>query len=104
MNPSGIEPLDLKVLVRPDLAETKTAGGIIIPDATADRQKFAVLKATLIAVGDNAFKEWGYGNAPKTGSRILMAQYAGARVKGQDGEEYILMNDEDVVALLKEEK
>lgn len=104
MNASGIEPLDLKVLVRPDSAETKTAGGIIIPDATADRQKFAVLKATLIESGSNAFKEWGVGNAPKAGSRILMAQYAGARVKGQDGEEYILMNDEDVVALLKEEK
>ncbi len=104
MNPSGIEPLDLKVLVRPDSAETKTAGGIIIPDATADRQKFAVLRATLIESGANAFKEWGLGNAPAPGSRILMAQYAGARVKGQDGEEYILMNDEDVVAILKEEK
>lgn len=103
MNPSGIEPLDLKVLVRPDTAETKTKGGIIIPDSTADRQKFAVTKATLTAVGDNAFKEWGLGNAPAAGSRILMAQYAGARVKGLDGQEYILMNDEDVLAIIKEE-
>lgn len=103
MNSSGIEPLDLKVLVLPDKAETKTAGGIYIPDATADRQKFAVVKATLIEVGSNAFKEWGVGNAPKAGSRILMAQYAGARVKGRDEEDYVLMNDEDVIAILKEE-
>lgn len=104
MNSSGIEPLDLKVLVRPDTADKVSAGGIIIPDATADRQKFAVVKATLIEAGSNAFKEWGVGNAPKTGSRILMAQYAGARVKGQDGEDYVLMNDEDCIALIQEEK
>lgn len=104
MNSSGIEPLDLKVLVRPDTAEEVTKGGIIIPDTTKDRQKFAVVKATLIQSGSNAFKEWGIGNAPAAGSRILMAQYAGARVKGQDGEEYVLMNDEDVIALLKEDQ
>lgn len=100
MNASGIEPLDLKVLVRPDSAEKVTKGGIIVPDSTADRQKFAVVKADLIAVGSNAFKEWGIGNAPAAGSRILMAQYAGARVKGADGEDYVLMNDEDCIALL----
>lgn len=104
MNSSGIEPLDLKVLVRPDKAEERTKGGIIIPDETKDRQKFAVVKATLIASGSNAFKEWGLGNSPAPGARILMAQYAGARVKGQDAEEYVLMNDEDVIALIKEEQ
>ena len=104
MNSSGIEPLDLKVLVRPDTAEEVTKGGIIIPDNTRDKNKFAVTKATLIASGDNAFKEWGIGKAPAVGSRILMAQYAGARVKGRDGQEYILMNDEDVLATIKEEQ
>ena len=104
MNSSGIKPLDLKVLVLPDAADETTKGGIIIPDSTKDRQKFAVVKAQLIEVGDNAFKEWGVGNAPAAGLRILMAQYAGARVKGQDDREYVLMNDEDVIALIEEEK
>ena len=109
MNPSGITPLDLKVLVRPDAAEKVTKGGIIVPDSTSDRQKFAVVKATTIAVGANAFNEWLNGKepdevpVPEAGSRILMAQYAGARVKGQDGEDYVLMNDEDCIALLAEE-
>lgn len=102
MNASGIEPLDVKVIVRPDGAETKI-GSIIIPDATADRQKFAVMKATLIESGPNAFKEWGAGSAPETGSRILTAQYAGARIKGHDGQDYVIMNDEDVLATIKEE-
>lgn len=100
MNASGITPLDLKVLVRPDPAETKSIGGIIIPDSVSDKQKFAVVKATLVAVGPNAFREWGEGNAPEPSNRILMAQYAGARVKGADDIDYILMNDEDVIAIL----
>lgn len=100
MNASGITPLDLKVLVRPDPAETKSLGGIIIPDTVSDKQKFAAVKAALIAAGPNAFREWGEGNAPKAGDRILMAQYAGARVKGADDIDYVLLNDEDVVAIL----
>lgn len=98
MNSSGITPLDVKVLVLPDKVEEKTAGGIILAQTYTDKQKFAVVKATLIATGPNAFAEWGSDNAPQVGSRILMAQYAGARVKGSDDQDYILMNDEDVIA------
>lgn len=101
MNSSGITPLDLKVLVQPDEAETKTAGGIIIPDTTKDRQKFAVTKATVTAVGPNAFRDWGDAYSPKPGDRVLHAQYAGSRVKGADDTDYIIMNDEDVVAVLE---
>lgn len=100
MNSSGIKPLDVKVLVLPDVVEEVTKGGIILAPQFSDKQKFAVVKATLTAVGPNAFAEWGGDNAPEAGSRILMAQYAGARVKGDDGQDYILMNDEDVIASL----
>lgn len=104
LNNSGITPLDLKVLVRPDPAEEVSKGGIIIPDSTKDRQKFAVTKATIVAVGANAFRDWGEVFSPAPGERILHAQYAGARVKGEDGEDYIIMNDEDVVAWVEEAK
>lgn len=101
MSASGIKPLDVKVLVLPEPTEQVSKGGIIMPDTVKDRNKFAVVKATLIDTGPNAFAEWGAGNAPQAGDRILMAQYAGARVKGADEQEYILMNDEDVVAVLE---
>lgn len=100
MNASGIQPLDLKVLALPDAAVTKI-GSIHVPETIADKQKYAAIKATLVAAGPNAFREWGDGNAPKPGDRILMAQYAGARVKGSDDTDYVLMNDEDVVAVLE---
>lgn len=100
-NPSGITPLDLKVLVRPDEAEEKI-GSIYVPDTAKDKAKYAGTKATLVEIGPNAFKDWGPGNGPKVNDRVLFAQYSGARVKGSDGVDYIVMNDQDIICILKE--
>lgn len=96
-NPSGHSPVDVKVLVRPDPVEEKTKGGILLPDGTRERDKFATTRGTLIAHGPNAFAEWGYDNAIPLGARVIFAQYAGLRVRGDDNEEYLVMNDEDLV-------
>jgi chaperonin GroES len=101
-NTSGLQPVDQKVLVLPDPAEEKTSFGLIIPESVRDKNKYATMECTLIAVGANAFIEWGKGNGLAPGDRILMAQYAGARTKGADGQEYILMNDEDIIASRKD--
>lgn len=97
-NPSGIVPTDVKVLVKPDPVEEKTKGGIILADTTKDKAKYAGTKATLIAAGPNAFREWGDGCDIPVGSRVLYAQYSGARLEGLDGEDYVVMNDEDLIA------
>jgi chaperonin GroES len=104
-NPSGIVPLDLRILVKPDPVEEVTKGGIILADTTRDKQKYAATKATLVAVGANAFKEWG-ANAlvPVPGARVCYAQYAGAEQKGADGERYCVMNDADLLAVLEAEQ
>jgi co-chaperonin GroES (HSP10) len=57
MNHSGIQPLDLRVLVLPDPVEVKTAGGIILPDQHKEREKYAMQHGTLVAVGENAWEE-----------------------------------------------
>lgn len=100
-NPSGIRPADVKVLVKPDPVEEKTKGGIILADTTKDRDKYAGTKATLVAVGPNAFREWGEGNEIAPGARVLYAQYSGARHKGVDGEDYVVMNDEDIICTIE---
>lgn len=102
-NPSGITPVDLKVLVKPDPVEEMTKGGIILADTSKDKAKYAGTKATLVAIGPNAFKEWGAENGLSVGDRILFAQYSGARQKGADGEDYIIMNDQDVICRLDKE-
>ena len=100
MNNSGIKPVDTKALVLPDVVEEKTAGGIIIPETAKDKQRYATQKASLIAIGQSCFAEWI--EKPAVGSRVLISQYAGTIVKGDDGAEYRIINDEDICALLEE--
>lgn len=102
-NPSGITPVDLKVLVKPDPVEEMTKGGIILADTSKEKAKYAGTKATLIAIGVNAFMEWGSNHGMKVGDRVLFAQYSGARQKGIDGEDYIIMNDKDIICRLDKE-
>lgn len=99
MTESGITPFDLKVLVYPDPPEEKTPGGLIKPQQTQTEEKYAATKATLISRGENAFREWGdTANKPEDGQRVLIAKYAGLNIKGDDGKDYRLCNDEDIVA------
>lgn len=100
-NSSGINPVDVKVLVLPDKVEEVTAGGVYKPQQSVDKEKYATTRATLVAVGPNAFSEWGDGNRPTPGARVLVAQYAGSRAKGDDKQEYVLANDEDVIGTLE---
>jgi chaperonin GroES len=101
MNTSGFEPLDLRVLVLPDPVEEKTAGGIILPDTTGEREKYAMMFGTLVAVGENAWEEASARspnfNKPQVGGKIVFAKYGGIEIKGRDGKQYRLMNDEDVI-------
>jgi chaperonin GroES len=104
MNTSGIDPLDMRVLVKPDPAADRI-GSIILADQTKEQNKHSSVKATLVAVGINAWCEAKAARgfiAPKAGARVMIAKYGGVVVKGDDGEEYRIMNDEDVVGLLKE--
>jgi len=104
-NTSGLVPVDLRILVKPDAVEEVSKGGIILADTTKDRAKYAATKATLIAVGCNAFREWGdQAKRPKPGDRVLFAQYTGARERGADGEDYCVMNDADLLAVIEADK
>lgn len=104
-NSSGIRPLDMRVLVKPDPVEEVTKGGIIIVPDAVEKEKYATVKATLVAVGVNAWAEAKTHpafTAPEPGQRVMIAKYGGVVVKGADGEEYRIMNDEDITALLEE--
>ncbi len=101
-NESGILPTEYKVLISPVEVDQKTRGGIIIPDETKDRDQFAQMKGTLVAVSPLAFTydDWKNGSPPKPGDTVLFAKYAGAVVDGKDGKKYRLTNDKDIAAVL----
>lgn len=102
LNTSGLVPVDLRILVKPDVVEEVSKGGVFIPEASRDKQKYAATKATFIAAGANAFTEWGSeARKPEPGDKVLFAQYSGAREKGADGEDYVVMNDKDLLAVIE---
>lgn len=100
-NPSGIQPTEFKVLVRPAPVETKI-GSIIIPEQHLEKKEFARVEGTLIAVSPAAFNYDGMAPemAPKVGDRVLYAKYSGLEIKGKDGVEYKIINDRDICAVL----
>lgn len=102
-NPSGINPTEYRVLVRPKKVEEKSAGGIIIPDQTKERDQYAAMEGVLIAVSPVAFgyTEWPEGSrVPQIGDKVMFAKYAGSNIKGRDGEDYRVINDKDIHAVL----
>lgn len=103
-NESGIFPVEYKIVIAPIEVNEKTKGGIIIPDETKERDQFAQMKGTLVAVSPHAFtyEDWkgNESSKPKPGDTVLFAKYAGAVVDGKDGKKYRIVNDKDVCAVI----
>lgn len=95
---ANITPLGDKVLVKRLEAEAKTAGGIVLPDTAKEKPK----EGKIIAIGSGKLLDDGKRGAfqVKKGDRVLFTSYAGTEVK-VDGEEYILMSEEDILAIVK---
>ncbi|EKD72690.1 MAG: hypothetical protein ACD_45C00612G0001, partial [uncultured bacterium] len=89
---SKIRPLSDRVVVEPRELETKTAGGIVIPD-TADKDKPMIGK--VVAAGDGKYQEGK--KVPlqvKVGDDVLFGKYSGTNIK-LDTKEYLVMREED---------
>ena len=93
-----IRPLHDRVIIQRLEAETKSAGGIVIPDTAAEKP----IRGKAIAVGKGKILENGTVRPldVKVGDHILFGKYSGTEVK-MDGEEYLVMREEDVMAVLE---
>jgi chaperonin GroES len=102
-HPSGITPFEFKVLIRPDAAKEKTGGGIFLPqDIQADQQR-AIQKGTIEAISPAAFSYHAWPaevRIPRVGDRVLYARYSGTLIEGKDGQDYRLINDKDIGAVI----
>ena len=97
-NTSGIQPINLNVLVLPDKAEEKI-GALWKPDTVREKDQWAQTKGTIVALCPDAFGEM-QAQRPRVGDRCLFARHNGAAVKGADGEDYRLLKDVDITGLL----
>lgn len=93
-----IRPLHDRVIVKRLEAETKSAGGILIPDAATEKP----IKGEIIAVGNGKILEDGKVRAldVKVGDKVLFGKYSGTEVK-VDGQELLVMREEDLMAVLE---
>ena len=92
-----IRPLHDRILVKRLEEETKTSGGLFIPDSAKEKP----IQAKVIAVGAGKRDEDGKIIAPgvKPGDKVLFAKYSGTEVK-IDGEEHLIMREDDLLAIL----
>ncbi|MBQ0019326.1 MAG: co-chaperone GroES [Bacteroidales bacterium] len=87
-----IKPLADRVLIEPAPAETKTIGGIIIPDTAKEKP----LQGTVVAVGGGTKDE---EMVLKVNDEVLYGKYAGTELE-HEGKKYLIMRQSDVVAVL----
>ena len=97
----SFRPLHDRVLVRRLEGETKTAGGVIIPDTAQEKPQ----EGEIVAIGSGARSEDGKVTPPdvKKGDKILFGKWSGTEVK-IDGEELIIMNESDVMGIIGKKK
>ncbi len=91
----NVRPLDDRIVVEPVEAETKTAGGIVLPDTAKEKPQ----KGKVVAIGEGKLLDDGK-RAPmsvKKGDLVLYARYGGTEIK-VDGKELLIMRESDVLA------
>ena len=97
MGKVNIKPLEDRVLIQIKEAESTTASGLVIPDSAKEKPQEGVV----IAAGPGRFD--GDDRVPmdiKVGDTVVFSKYGGTELK-YDGEEYLLLNSRDVLAIIE---
>ncbi|AZO30762.1 MAG: co-chaperone GroES [Mesorhizobium sp.] len=97
MAKSKFRPLHDRVVVRRVESESKTAGGIIIPDTAKEKPQ----EGEIIAVGSGARDESGklVPLDVKAGDRVLFGKWSGTEVK-LNGEDLLIMKESDIMGII----
>lgn len=88
----SLKPINDRVVVQPAPADTKTSGGIIIPDTAKEKPQ----KGKIIAVGPG---KDGNKMSVKKGDTVLYGKYAGQELEYQ-GKEYLIMREDDILVVI----
>jgi chaperonin GroES len=93
-----LHPLHDKVIVKRLEAETKTKGGIVLPDSAKEKPK----RGKIVAVGEGKRLESGelVKLDVKVGDEVIFSSFAGTEITVGD-EEVLVMSQDDILAILK---
>jgi chaperonin GroES len=95
-----LRPLADRVVIKPMAREERTKSGIYLPD-TATKEK--PQEGTVIAVGPGRLLDNGQRVAVdvRVGDRVVFAKYAGTEFKTEDEEEFIIISEKDIMAVVE---
>jgi chaperonin GroES len=93
-----LKPIGDRIVVRPKSAEETTKSGIILPDTAKERPQ----EGEVMAVGTGRIMDDGtvVALSVKVGDTVLFSKYGGTEIK-LGGEEYIILREDDVLAILE---
>ena len=94
-----IQPLGDRVVLKPLAAESKTKGGIVLPDTAKEKPQ----EAEVVAVGKGRILENGTIQPleVKVGDKVLYGKYSGNEITTKDGDELLIVKEEDILAIIK---
>ena len=97
-----IKPVGHRVLVKPEIVEEVSKGGIILAPTARDAEQRGVMTGEVVAVGPQAWDGFSDGKPwAEVGDRVVFERYGGLAVTDEeDGLEYRIMNDEDIDAVI----
>jgi chaperonin GroES len=93
-----LEPLGDRVVVEREESESKTAGGIVLPDSAKDKPS----RGKVLAIGNGRLLDDGTRSKlqVKVGDNVLFTSYAPETIKLHD-QELLLMREEDILAIIE---
>lgn len=106
LNTSGFNAVEYRIIILPEEVEETTKNGIIIPDKAKEEMQGAKTIATIISCGAKAFDSSTWKDQPKVGDKIVIPTYAGYilnKKQTDDGKEYRIILDRDILAIKREE-
>lgn len=95
----GVKPTKYRALILPDIVKDTTEGGIALADQSKDKAENGQTEGEFISCGGKAFNDWAPDEIPKPGQRVVFERYAGQMLVGEDGFEYRMMNDDQIVGV-----
>jgi chaperonin GroES len=94
-----LQPLNDRVVIKREESESKTAGGIVLPDSAKDKPA----RGSVVCVGNGRLLDNGSRSQSqvKVGDRVIFSSYAGEPFKVDD-EELLLMREDDILAVIED--
>jgi chaperonin GroES len=93
-----LQPLEDRIVVKPNEGEETTSSGLVIPDTAKEKPQ----EGTVVAAGPGRWNDEGSGRVAldvKVGDTVVYSKYGGTEVK-VEGDEYLILSARDVLAVL----